>query len=438
MSSSSSPDVAVIGAGFAGLGAAALLARRGVTVEAFESAPFPGGRARSVCRDGFILDHGIHGHRFGADGPAARLLRELGEDVEWVDEEGARSYLIRDGEWYPAPVSVSDFLSLPMLVPADRARLIWIVARMAMASPDKHSRVSLADFVGGWASRPSLRPLLKALGAVAMAPDIEKASAGEVIELIKRALRAERPLGTAKGGEGQVIGKLVRNITAPSRLRLTSRVRKIHVQAGKVVGVETRRGLCKPKAVIHAAPIQRLFRLIDRDIFNPDFVRRAESLEPTAGISVDMALDRPVSDVDGGILDLDDTIMGKFPSVADPSLAPQGKQLATWLWVLDTRKLKDREFLKGARDEFRKKIERLIPGILKAVTWERWLYFPILDGAHLKVGQAWRDRQPLRSEQVTNLFFAGDTVAAPGVGGDVAFESALRVAGSIVEWMGGK
>jgi len=83
----------------------------------------------------------------------------------------------------------------------------------------------------------------------------------------------------------------------------------------------------------------------------------------------------------------------------------------------------------------RKRIERLAPGTMKAVMWERWLYFPILDGAHLKVGQAWRDRHPLRSRDVSNLFFAGDTAAVPGVGGDVAFESALAVAPMIERFL---
>jgi len=72
-------------------------------------------------------------------------------------------------------------------------------------------------------------------------------------------------------------------------------------------------------------------------------------------------------------------------------------------------------------------IEKMVPGIMKAVMWERWLYFSILDGALLKVGQAWQDRHPLKSQDVSNLFFAGDTAGAPGVGGEIAFESAMKV-----------
>src|SRR5690349_11417623 len=52
--------VAVIGGGWAGCAAAAALAQRGHRVQLYEAAPVPGGRARTVLRDGFALDNGQH------------------------------------------------------------------------------------------------------------------------------------------------------------------------------------------------------------------------------------------------------------------------------------------------------------------------------------------------------------------------------------------
>jgi squalene-associated FAD-dependent desaturase len=52
--------VAIIGGGWAGCAAAVALARRGVRVELFESAPVLGGRARRVERAGLALDNGQH------------------------------------------------------------------------------------------------------------------------------------------------------------------------------------------------------------------------------------------------------------------------------------------------------------------------------------------------------------------------------------------
>jgi squalene-associated FAD-dependent desaturase len=55
-----SDPVAVIGGGWAGCAAAVTLARAGVPVMLFESAPVLGGRARRVLRSGLSLDNGQH------------------------------------------------------------------------------------------------------------------------------------------------------------------------------------------------------------------------------------------------------------------------------------------------------------------------------------------------------------------------------------------
>jgi squalene-associated FAD-dependent desaturase len=52
--------IAVIGSGFAGCAAAVALARAGHRIELYEAATMPGGRARTVMRDGLPLDNGEH------------------------------------------------------------------------------------------------------------------------------------------------------------------------------------------------------------------------------------------------------------------------------------------------------------------------------------------------------------------------------------------
>ncbi len=56
-------DVAVVGGGLAGLVAAATAARSGASVTLFDARD-PGGRARSVNKQGFVLNEGGLGYDF--------------------------------------------------------------------------------------------------------------------------------------------------------------------------------------------------------------------------------------------------------------------------------------------------------------------------------------------------------------------------------------
>jgi len=73
--------VAIVGAGYAGLAAAVVLARRGVRVTIFESGPLPGGRARRVTTAGRTLDNGQH-ILVGAYTALLGLMREVGADPD--------------------------------------------------------------------------------------------------------------------------------------------------------------------------------------------------------------------------------------------------------------------------------------------------------------------------------------------------------------------
>lgn len=74
-------NVAVVGAGWAGLAAAVELTTRGVPVTVFEAAPHLGGRARGFERHGRRLDNGQH-LLLGAYRETLRLMRLVGIDTQ--------------------------------------------------------------------------------------------------------------------------------------------------------------------------------------------------------------------------------------------------------------------------------------------------------------------------------------------------------------------
>jgi squalene-associated FAD-dependent desaturase len=101
--------VAVVGAGYAGMAAAATLAERGVPVTVFESGPVPGGRARRVRTDGRQMDNGQH-ILAGAYTELLRLMRLVGVAADAVlrlplELRFADGFAFRS-LWLPAPLGL--------------------------------------------------------------------------------------------------------------------------------------------------------------------------------------------------------------------------------------------------------------------------------------------------------------------------------------------
>ena len=74
-------NVAIIGAGWAGMAAAVTLAQAGIPVTVFEAARHLGGRARSVEIEGMPLDNGQH-VLIGAYSETLRMMRAVGADAD--------------------------------------------------------------------------------------------------------------------------------------------------------------------------------------------------------------------------------------------------------------------------------------------------------------------------------------------------------------------
>jgi len=74
-------NVAIIGAGWAGIAAAVALAQAKIPVTVFEAARHLGGRARSVEIEGVELDNGQH-ILIGAYRETLRLMRVVGADPD--------------------------------------------------------------------------------------------------------------------------------------------------------------------------------------------------------------------------------------------------------------------------------------------------------------------------------------------------------------------
>jgi hydroxysqualene dehydroxylase len=126
--------VAVVGAGYAGMAAAATLARRDVPVTVYEAAPVPGGRARCVRAQGVELDNGLH-ILVGAYSQLLELMKTVGVpdnallrlplEVRTPNEFHFRSL------WLPAPFGLlAGLLAARGVSLAERLGAVRFMAKM--------------------------------------------------------------------------------------------------------------------------------------------------------------------------------------------------------------------------------------------------------------------------------------------------------------------
>lgn len=421
-------DVIVIGGGFGGLSTAALLGSKGVKVLLLERDGVLGGRAKSVEKEGFVVDNGLHSNRFGSQGPAAAVLREAGQSLEFVKEKGSISYVWQEGKLMRRPSSAREFTTTELLSEQGRAEMLKVLVQLLGENPDEWYSRTFLEFINRFTDNEEAREFFRLIGFFIIAPGIEETSAGEVLYFIQQAQKSPQAIAAPVGGARRIIDKLAAVIERKGGVNKGCKVDQIIVEEGKVAGVKVGREVFTSEAVVYTPPVQQLFSLIEQRHFPPSFVDYARNLIPTSGVSIDFGLREPVSDLTGSITSIDLLAMGSFPSNSDHSLAPGGKQLSTWFMLLPYQKLKEEKgAARDALSSLRDFIRELYPEFFDCVEWERPQVFPILDGVLLKVGQAYPDRHESRSPYVKNLFFAGDTARAKGCSGDIAFNSALEV-----------
>ncbi len=409
----------------------ALLASKGVNVLLLEKEEVLGGRAKSIEKEGYVVDNGLHANRFASQGPAATVLKDVGQSLEFVKEDSI-SYLYHKGKLIERPSSAQEFMSTELLPEHSRAEMLKVLLALLQENPDEWYSKPFLDFITRFTDNEEAREFLRLFGFFIIAPQIEETSAGEVVYFVQQAQKSPSAIATPVSGAKQIIDKLAAVIESRGMIRKGCKVDQIIIEEGEIAGIKVGREVFTSKAVVYTPPVQQLCSVIEEKHFPSSFVDYAHNLIPTSGVSIDFGLRESVSDLTGSITCIDLMVMGGFPSNSDPSLTPKGKQLSTWFMILPYQKLREKGAARDALSRLRHFIKELYPKFFDYVEWERPQVFPILDGVLLKVGQAYPDRHELKSPYVKNLFFAGDTAKARGCSGDIAFNAALEVSSLIL------
>jgi phytoene dehydrogenase-like protein len=152
-------DVVVIGAGLAGLTAAAVAAEAGARVVVLE-AHQPGGRAQTAEREGYRLNQGPHALYLG--GPAEAVLRELGVDYHGAPPAGP--YYARNGDavelW---PVSATTLARSGLLSARGKLRLGGVLRRIPKLDAAAHAHETAGEWVAGLDLPPDADAVLRSV-----------------------------------------------------------------------------------------------------------------------------------------------------------------------------------------------------------------------------------------------------------------------------------
>jgi phytoene dehydrogenase-like protein len=429
-------DVIITGGGIAGLSAGALLSRKGYSCCVLEQLPIAGGRARVVEKDGFLIDYGIHVHRYAGQGRAADVLRKAGIARRFLP--AGPPLVWHNGRFTAFPKGPAQIIASPLLGLAGKVQLIKLFAGVLLGKSDPADyRLTVTEWLKNkGATAQDLQDFARLISTAGLVcSDIERASAGELADFLRSAIKAHEASGYFLGGWDNLIEQFMRVIEEHGEVRMDVKAEKIIVQDGVAAGVRANGSDLFTRCVIAAVPVQHLAKIAQPDWFEQGVWDRMQAMEPTAGLSVDLCLKRRVTDISGIVFTMDPYTMGVFTSNIEPALAPRGKQLATWYYPIPRDKMDDKAFLKGERVRLNDLIESMFPGLRDAVEYERFIAMDMVDGAVPVVGQSWPERPAVDCSRVKNLFIAGDACGVPGQGGDIAFNAGIHAAEKAADFL---
>lgn len=426
------PDAVIIGAGYAGMSAAALLSHAGWKVIVLEESEIVGGRARSFRdEEGYIREYGAHSHRLAHKGIANEVFRRLGEKIDFLPE-AHDGKLIFKGRLWERPEGPIGFLKTPMLSFRARLVLLALFAKIKKTDPATWYHKTLLDFYKTSFRNPEVEAFLPFLGMTIMCPDPDKVSAGEVIDFLKQVLAAGVGVGEPRGGSAGIFQTLSRHIDRGGEIHLHEKAEKIIIESRRVTGVKTGRATYPASVVLFAARLPLAVDLLDRSLLPATVVNYAKNIEHSSGLVIDFITDRPITGIRAGILGVDVPIWARFQSSADPSFTPDGKHLSSWGIMLPWHFDGDASVVAGAEQRMKSVISAVFPDFLPAVIEERKIVATVMNGNVLTPAQSKPNRPDIECSGISGLYFIGDTVRGDGCSGDISFSSAMKAADKIL------
>ncbi len=415
----------IIGAGINGMLLGALLAREGGEVLVFEKKGRIGGRAFLYERDGFVADYGVHLTRFGPESAVARIFRRLGRPVEFK-RMGPSYVLDADGSLKLFPTSPAGIFKSGLFTPGEKLKILGMLLSIKKGKYNDLMDVPLSRWMEEHRVTGGLAKYFRLLSAsVMVCPFIERTSAGEMFRNISKVLATGHSAEYPAGGWKPLHKALVEEIVKAGRIITGTKASSIIVKGGRARGVRAGGKSYPADRVVINVPVQEMTMLLPPSAMEKGYARRCRDLLPTAGVFLDAALGKSVSPFSGLLYTMEPVVYGCVTSNITHDIAPVGKQLVTLFYPTALEDVRDPKALAKRKKELDKALLGLFPGIEKDILWKRVVALRMVDGVQVNVDQTEDKRPGVRVPGIEGLFLVGDSVGAPGAGGDVGNESVL-------------
>ena len=424
-------DTIVVGGGINGLLTAALLSNSGEKVLLAEKTSVLGGRCRVVEKADFHLDFGIHLIRGGRKSVFAKIFRTLGDNLHFR-EMGTSYVLDPNGKILLFPSGPGGVFKSRLFTFSDRLKLLKMLLSLRSGrypvNPDENlDELFIREKIrnGSGVAR-----YFRLLGASLMvSPVPERISSGAMLDCIADILKLGVSASYPEEGWQRILEILKSKVLQNGDLHTNTKVQEVVAVNGAVQGVKAGGTEFSAPRVVLALPPDGAASLIGQ-LENSDraFSGSIASIVPTAGVSIDYALKKKVSDTSGLWFLPEPLSFGLFTSNLSPVLAPDGCQLYTHFCPLDGRHSisedESRRILKGVEES----LFKLFPGMENAVQFRRVMKLNLVDGTVVSPDQTQEKRPCLKVAGVDGLFIVGDYTGAEGAGGDIGYHSVWNFA----------
>ena len=419
-------DFIIVGGGIAGLELGAMLSHDGRSVLMVEKAEHVGGRSFVHTKEGFELDNGIHLVRFGRKSALASVLRHIGKEIEF--RHLGKSYLI-DGqnEFILFPTGPSGFLTSGLFSFSERLKALGIMLQFKRGGTSGLERFTVEEWMQSAGIRGGLKRYFNLVCAsMLVCPVASVASAQALSEninmVLKTGISVEYP---SHGWQKDILDPLTEALRRHGKIMTGTMVDSVVIENNRATGVKINGTVTNADTVIVDVPSQDLGKILDVRGMSDERLKTAVGLVPTSGISIDYAIDGTISD-SSGLLYLEDPLsFGCFVSNLSPGIAPQGKSLLTWFCPIHNEDMKQKGRTAAYQERLESRIESIFPSLKERTLFQRVLHLNMVDGVELSIGQLSDKRLGYGIRGIDNLYFVGDTTAAPGAGGDIAHESSI-------------